>query len=188
MAKATFRANGAHRSKPVPKFKPTAKERKPADPEAASLLSVAKALGQPIYRAELAEWMPAGWLDAKGKKENRFDVHEDLGNHKAGKLIATIFVNPSVATGKAARDIAWLMSSAPDLWRMLLRVTPSLEDDDMNIDFNEASHLLLCAAGRRPFDRRIPDDDQKIYVDQMRAAGFAVSRSLEGRKLEGGAQ
>lgn len=188
MAKATSGAKRTHRSKPVPKFKPQAKRAKPADRKAALMLRMAEARDEPIYRAELAEWMPAGWLDTKGKKENRFDVHEDIGNHDRGQLIATITVNPEVATGKAARNIAWLMSAAPDLWRMLLKVTPFLEDDDMCIDFTEATHLLRCAAGRRPFEWREPDSDQAIYVDQMRAAGFAVSPTLKGRKLEGGAQ
>lgn len=125
------------------------------------------------YCPELAEWDVS--FPDRFSNAHRFEIREDLGDLKHGRLVATVTVDPAFAV-KVAQQMAFLLSSAPNLWRKLRDIARFEIAEYETLDsFHEAVLLLHHASGRRPYDIPEDDGDEKFYRRDMQIEGGGYS-------------
>jgi hypothetical protein len=118
------------------------------------------------YPAELADWHHDNYGE---NKDDFFTVFEHAADGMPERLVMTVFVNPAFGA-KAEKAIANLIACAPDLWRCLRKLAPSVKSDSEGCaEFAEAEALLWDAAGRQPYDRVIDSADEEVVTDWLKA-------------------
>lgn len=142
------------------------------------------------YWPHLAHWLAAGYsTPILERRRGVFDVRENLAPDddvrptQAGRLIATVHVDPVFGPASASR-IARLMSMAPQLWRVLRNVAPfAMEGGSEALEtFHQAERLLWHAAGQRPYEcPAFNEDDEKTRRLMTIEAGGGILEHADDR-------